>query len=687
MNVLMIMGNVVKIAVGVQLIIINIVVNATKKHDLFEFCNDANECLDANGECKRNQCSCKDQYYDEDDICKKKKDLFSNCINAKECFGTNVDCIYNVCNCSAQYFHENGKCREKFPPGSNCTFDRMCSLLSLCKEKMCVCRNDHYLINNACFLKAKYGEACDKGGCLESNTYCDYKCKCKEDYEYVDSICKEKRSNTVIIIVVLLILLLLCLLIYILWKIKKQNTDEFKPQNQVTQVELTVPTSKPILMSKFPETVDLLHQNDNKIFTENFLDLGRINPLIMPHDPTLRSQTAKYLPCYEAIKSSNGSKNRFLDILPFDHSRVKLKPVDDDVFSDYINASYISGYNREKEYIAAQGPLPNTSSDFWKMVWQENVSVIVMLTLCQENGTNKCDNYWPLLEGNLLDYDDITVKTTNVISFDSYDCRSITLQIDEVTHSVKHFHFLQWADFSANVPVEILINFVRNVRSHITTSAPVIVHCSAGVGRTGTFIAVDYLLQFVDANPLDSNIDVFQFVNKMRANRVHMVQNKHQYILIHDCIKYVVKRKIALETGDLDYEDDVNHYENEGFVTVDLTDIGTNEKPTQDTESTTVELTDIEPNEKPTQDSESKEKTNEESKKDDDYEVVDLEENPYENEIQGKDSAEKDSSDLSDENPYDIPEKVTCENEEAEENPYENQDFDDSDEKQKLTKL
>lgn len=656
-----------------------------EKHKLFESCTDARECFGKNMQCEKNKCNCKDNYFDLNGSCHKKHGLFHSCTDTKECLGKYVECEKRNCSCAHETYYKNGSCHLKRRPTSDCQFNSMCQVLSHCINKKCTCIDGHYLDKFTCFLKVKYKEPCfSNDGCSGENMVCSsQKCNCKDDYEYKDSMCKKKRSSTLIIIIVILIILLLCVLGYILWKIKFEKSGDFNPPPEGTQMKLNIPRHRPILMSNFPEVVYTMHQDNNKIFAQNFLDLDRINPLIYSDNANLTS-SKKYLPCHEATKPGNGSKNRFLDILPFDHSRVKLKPMDDDDNSDYINASYISGYSREKEYIAAQGPLPNTSSDFWRMIWQEKVSIIVMLTQCREKEMNKCDNYWPVEKDKKLDFDDITVETTNVTNYDSYDYRTITLKMDEKSHSLKHFHFLHWADFSANVPVDVLIDFVRNVRLHITSNAPVVIHCSAGVGRTGTFIAVDYLLQFVDANPLDSNIDVFHFVSKMRENRVHMVQNKNQYILIHDCIRHAVKKKIALENGEAYDVDDENPYENEGFVTIDLTDKPKDVNTSQESVQILIEKSE---EEEKVEEKEENEGENEEK------EEKEEEENPYENEVQVSVHAtenEKKNNDEDvdlEENPYENEVIHDREGTAEEENPYENQDFVEADEKQKLTNL
>ncbi|KTG33429.1 hypothetical protein cypCar_00041578, partial [Cyprinus carpio] len=171
-----------------------------------------------------------------------------------------------------------------------------------------------------------------------------------------------------------------------------------------------------------------------------------------------------------------------------DASRVKLS-VCGSPFDDYINANYIPGYNSRKEFIAAQGPLPVTVNEFWRMVWEKNVYTIVMLTKCNEMGR---------------------VKTAE-------------------TRYVRQFHFTAWPDHGVPQTTEVLIDFRHLVREHMdqySRHSPTVVHCSAGVGRTGTFIAIDHLIFQIER---DSMVDIYGIVNDMRMHRPLMVQTEVRY--------------------------------------------------------------------------------------------------------------------------------------------------------------
>ncbi|XP_076311179.1 tyrosine-protein phosphatase 10D-like isoform X2 [Tachypleus tridentatus] len=253
------------------------------------------------------------------------------------------------------------------------------------------------------------------------------------------------------------------------------------------------------------------------------------------HKSKKYSQTAAEL-------QENRSKNRWINILPFDHSRVKLLPIDDEPSSDYINANYIPGFYSPREYIATQGPLPGTIDDFWRMVWEQNVKTIVMVTQCVERGKTKCEVYWPTDTETQL-YGDLEVQMTSESILAEYVIRIFHVQLGNRQRMVKQMHFTRWPDFGCPENTEVMINFVRAVRDHIphVSPGPLIVHCSAGVGRTGTFLALDRLMQHIRVHDY---VDVFWTVLEMREYRSNLVQTEDQYIYIHDCLKDLISEQL-----------------------------------------------------------------------------------------------------------------------------------------------
>ncbi|KAK2493211.1 hypothetical protein MC885_005767, partial [Smutsia gigantea] len=260
------------------------------------------------------------------------------------------------------------------------------------------------------------------------------------------------------------------------------------------------------------------------------------------------------IPHFAADLPLNRCKNRYTNILPYDFSRVRLVSMNEDEGADYINANYIPGYNSPQEYIATQGPLPETRNDFWKMVLQQKSQLIVMLTQCNEKRRVKCDHYWPFTEEPVA-YGDITVEMISEEEQDDWACRCFRINYADETQDVMHFNYMAWPDHgvpTANAAQSIL-QFVHAVRQQATRSkGPVVVHCSAGVGRTGTFIALDRLLQHVRDHEF---VDILGLVSEMRSYRMSMVQTEEQYIFIHQCVQLMwVKKKQRLCISDVIYE-------------------------------------------------------------------------------------------------------------------------------------
>nr|XP_022308874.1 receptor-type tyrosine-protein phosphatase T-like [Crassostrea virginica] len=226
----------------------------------------------------------------------------------------------------------------------------------------------------------------------------------------------------------------------------------------------------------------------------------------------------------------NIPKNRFRTSFPYDHSRVILNLTDTEQ-SDYINANYIDGVNRQREYIATQGPKPNTIVDFWRMVWQQNVFVIVMLTNLKEGNKLKCSQYWP--NKNLTrKYGSVLVKLIQEKEYAFFTERKFSAKNTELGESreVTQYHYIAWPDHGTPEPMNLL-DFHHHVMNLTNEKeVPTVVHCSAGVGRTGTFIALDALCQ---AGQRTGQINVSEFVKNMRDQRVSMVQTSEQYITIY----------------------------------------------------------------------------------------------------------------------------------------------------------
>ncbi|XP_041043600.1 receptor-type tyrosine-protein phosphatase kappa isoform X2 [Carcharodon carcharias] len=234
-----------------------------------------------------------------------------------------------------------------------------------------------------------------------------------------------------------------------------------------------------------------------------------------------------------AKKDQNRTKNRYGNIIAYDHSRVILQPLEDDSTSDYINANYIDGYHRPSHYIATQGPVHETVYDFWRMAWQEQSVCIVMVTNLVEVGRVKCYKYWP---DDSEVYADFKVTFMEEEPLAEYVVRTFTLErrgFDEI-REVKQFHFTGWPDHGVPYHATGLLAFIRRVKiSNPPGAGPVVVHCSAGAGRTGCYIVIDIMLDMAEREGV---VDIYNCVKALRSRRINMVQTEEQYIFIHDAI-------------------------------------------------------------------------------------------------------------------------------------------------------
>ncbi|XP_069125998.1 receptor-type tyrosine-protein phosphatase kappa-like isoform X3 [Argopecten irradians] len=234
----------------------------------------------------------------------------------------------------------------------------------------------------------------------------------------------------------------------------------------------------------------------------------------------------------EGQKKQNKLKNRFLTTFPYDHSRVVLDKLPCEPDSDYINANYIDSVESPKAYIATQGPNRHTIGDIWRMVWQEKVESIIMLANLVEDGKVKCECYWPTIQP--VTYHNMTITRINKTEMAMYTIRTFMVTHSELneTRQVTHYHFTGWPDHGVPDTLELVAFFMRVLQGDQkrTEGVPLLVHCSAGVGRTGTFIGLHSLYKHGCSK---KRLDVAEFVRRMRDNRMLMVQNIEQYRLLH----------------------------------------------------------------------------------------------------------------------------------------------------------
>ncbi|XP_020031468.1 tyrosine-protein phosphatase non-receptor type 9 isoform X2 [Castor canadensis] len=282
------------------------------------------------------------------------------------------------------------------------------------------------------------------------------------------------------------------------------------------------------------ELVDHVNTRQKQGIYEEYEDIRRENPVGTFH-------------C--SMSPGNLEKNRYGDVPCLDQTRVKLTKRSGHTQTDYINASFMDGYKQKNAYIGTQGPLENTYRDFWLMVWEQKVLVIVMTTRFEEGGRRKCGQYWPLEKESRIRFGFLTVTNLGVENMNHY--KKTTLEIhnteERQKRQVTHFQFLSWPDYGVPSSAASLIDFLRVVRNQQSLAVssmgsrskgqspdpPIVVHCSAGIGRTGTFCSLDICLAQLEEL---GTLNVFQTVSRMRTQRAFSIQTPEQYYFCYKAI-------------------------------------------------------------------------------------------------------------------------------------------------------
>ncbi|XDA83871.1 hypothetical protein R6Z07M_013724 [Ovis aries] len=315
---------------------------------------------------------------------------------------------------------------------------------------------------------------------------------------------------------VLLLLVLVGLLLFFLKRRHRQREKKPAPKD----LEIRFPGDIPA--EDFAEHVWRNERDSNYGFAEEYQHLA-----LEDHG---QSQMVASAP-------DNSAKNRYRNALPYDWSRVPLRALPGQPGSEYINASFIPGLWSSREFIAAQGPLPQTVGDFWRLVWEQQSHTLVMLTNCVESGRVKCEHYWPL-DAQPCTHGPLQVTLVGEEVAENWAVRNLKLRHvqEQKTLPVRQFHYMTWPDHGVPHSPDPLLAFWRMLRQWLDQTVgggPPIVHCSAGVGRTGTLIALDVLLRQLECEGL---VGPFGYVKKMRESRPLMVQTEAQYVFLHQCI-------------------------------------------------------------------------------------------------------------------------------------------------------
>ncbi|XP_065611295.1 receptor-type tyrosine-protein phosphatase eta isoform X2 [Cyrtonyx montezumae] len=317
---------------------------------------------------------------------------------------------------------------------------------------------------------------------------------------------------------------------YIFWRRRRKDKRN-------TEVSFSPIKSKMIKVENFESYFKKQQADSNCGFAEEYEEL---------------KSAGVHQPKFAAEIPENRGKNRYNNVLPYDISRVKLSNPSC-ATDDYINANYMPGYISRKAFIAAQGPLPNTIEDFWRMIWEKNIYSIVMLTKCVEQARTKCEQYWP--DKQSKSYGDVTVTMVSEVVLPEWTIRDFNVENADTLegHTVRQFHFTSWPDHGVPETTDLLINFRHLVHEYSIQNpidSPTLVHCSAGVGRTGTFIAIDRLIQQIE---MENVVDVYGVVYDLRMHRPLMVQTEDQYVFLNQCVMDIIRSQKEKKT-DLIYQ-------------------------------------------------------------------------------------------------------------------------------------
>ncbi|XP_077331835.1 receptor-type tyrosine-protein phosphatase S isoform X18 [Lithobates pipiens] len=336
---------------------------------------------------------------------------------------------------------------------------------------------------------------------------------------------------------VLAVVFIICIVIAILlYKNKRKNSEprtkcllnnaEITPHHPTDPVEMRrinfqtpgMLNHPPIPIAELSDHTEHLKANDNLKLSQEYESIDPGQQFTWEHSNL----------------EVNKPKNRYANVIAYDHSRVILMPVEGILGSDYVNANYIDGYRKQNAYIATQGPLPDTFGDFWRMVWEQRSATIVMMTRLEEKSRIKCDQYWPTRGADT--YGIIQVTLLDTIELATFCVRTFSLHKNGSTEKreVRQFQFTAWPDHGVPEYPTPFLAFLRRVKTcNPPDAGPIIVHCSAGVGRTGCFIVIDAMLERIKH---EKTVDIYGHVTLMRSQRNYMVQTEDQYSFIHDAL-------------------------------------------------------------------------------------------------------------------------------------------------------
>ncbi|XP_035511986.1 tyrosine-protein phosphatase non-receptor type 22 [Morone saxatilis] len=257
----------------------------------------------------------------------------------------------------------------------------------------------------------------------------------------------------------------------------------------------------------------------------------------------LKSQSTKYrtdktYPTKTAEKQDNIKKNRYKDIVPFDHSRVKLTLTTAKNDTDYINASFIKGVSGSRAYIATQGPLPHTVLDFFRMLWEYDIKIVVMACREFEMGKKKCERYWPPKQEQPFVCEPFRVYCDSEENKGDYLTRTLRVTYRNCSRTLKQLHYVNWPDHGVPDSIPPILEMLNEMRAYqVHDDVPICIHCSAGCGRTGALCVIDYTWNLLKNHMIPPDFNIYDLVQNMRTQRPSLVQTKEQYELVYRTIK------------------------------------------------------------------------------------------------------------------------------------------------------
>jgi protein tyrosine phosphatase len=289
----------------------------------------------------------------------------------------------------------------------------------------------------------------------------------------------------------------------------------------------------------------------------------------MRYCPSQRSDTNFFGDFSEALKHVNRPKNRYSNVLPLDRTRVLLKPAEHCPGSDYINANFVDGIHQHA-YIATQGPLKETSDDFWRMMWEQQSNVIVMLTNIIESAKTKCYKYWPG-KRKVKAFSSFTVTLLQKEREQGLVSRLLQIRPngpggeplpDAPARNIYHFQYKEWPDHGLPSSAATFRHLFHLVDALHDGRGSILVHCSAGIGRTGTFCAVHTITLQLDQHMRERPqeipyVNVFETILKLRANRVGMVQTKDQFEFCYKAVLEEYRARVKQLADNYPIETDI----------------------------------------------------------------------------------------------------------------------------------